>query len=451
MYRRIAAITVTSLLLVAATASSAFAWANGGDNGNGYGTHDWLLEHAITLAGGNGDWVDVKTALLASDDPDSQGTSTYLHTYMEYGRAQGGPQQVADVYYKLVQAYQAGNYTEASRQLGVMSHYYSDITQPYHTDTRGTSSVNSRHYNYEVDVSAITRRYSDSTGWLTNRSRKTVTDVRRNAVSAALYARTKYVNLDASYKYHGAVKGYAYTATGYVLNRAVNDLADIIATVPSGQGLAEAPATMSQKMMKMTYYYPRRGSNFNADKICSQVYCYDAEGKPMRAVAVTFTWPFADGEKSYVAYTDANGYAYNWQAPGTGISLMQRRTLSARTVASGETATSTTWYMPTPVLATGTSGVKTTVSNSRPKRGTNVKAWTRFRDTNGNPVSGLPVTFKWYFKTKTITVKAVTNANGYAYTTRNIGQASKGYRVYVKGLAYSGRYERYSRASFIPQ
>ncbi len=460
MFRKVAAIALTTLTLAALAATPAFGWGNGGEGdgqvGDGYATHDWVLDHAINMAAKSGadtSWINVDVALQASDDPDyrSTQTSTYLHTYMEYGAAQGGPQTVADEYYKLMAAYRNGDYVTASRHLGVMSHYYSDITQPYHTDTRGASGLNGRHNPYEIDVSDLTRSYGQSTGWLDTWNRKDVTDVRASAVSAALYARSKYPALDASYRAHNSrVEGAARDITGYVLNRATNDLADIVAAIPAGKGLAQPPATMRQKMMKMTYYYPRRGSSFSTDKICSQTYCYDANGNPMRGVAVTFSWPFATGTKSYVAYTDANGLAYNWQAPGTGVPLMRRRTMTARSHASGGVATSATWYMPTPVLATAKAGVKTTIPNNRPKRNTRVKAYTRFRDTKGNAVAGLPVTFKWYFKSNTVTTKTVTNSKGYAYTSMNIGSAAKGHRVYVKGMTYSGRYSRSSRASFIP-
>jgi hypothetical protein len=286
--------------------------------------------------------------------------------------------------------------------------------------------------------------------WLNSLGRKDVTDVRQRAVAAARYARSKYSDLDASYKNYGMSSShYAYTATGYVLNQAVNDLTDIIQAVPQGEGLSKTPATMQHNMYKMTYHYPRRGTGSD-DRIRTQVSCFDAAGRPMEGVAVTFTWPFAGGPKSYIAYTDSSGLAYMWEAPGVDIPLMQKRTLSAKTVQSSVVATSSTWYVPTPVLADSSSGLRTTLSNTRPKRYSVVKAATRVRDTAGRPVVGLPVTYRWYFKSRTIKVTTTTNANGYAYSSLNIGGSAKGYRVYVKTRVYSGRHTRNSNPSFIP-
>jgi hypothetical protein len=172
----------------------------------------------------------------------------------------------------------------------------------------------------------------------------------------------------------------------------------------------------------------------------------------MRGLAVTFSWPLSTGIKSVVAYTDGNGLAYNWQAPGTGVSLMKKRMVTATTVQSNVEVQSSTWYMPTPVLAYSTPGMKTSVSNTRPKRGTTVKAWTRVRDTAGKPVAGLPVTFTWYFKSSAVRVTAITNSKGYAYSSKYISpRTAKGYRIHVKARTYSGRQTRNSAASFVPQ
>ncbi len=58
---------------------------------NGYGTHDWVLDNAIRMAGEKGEWVDSRTALLASDDPDSYGTNNYYHLFRD--RASRGAQR----------------------------------------------------------------------------------------------------------------------------------------------------------------------------------------------------------------------------------------------------------------------------------------------------------------------------------------------------------------------
>jgi len=58
-------------MLLAAMSGSVFAWANGGDGGNGFGTHDWIITSAMKVFGDSPPaWFEVETALLASDDPD---------------------------------------------------------------------------------------------------------------------------------------------------------------------------------------------------------------------------------------------------------------------------------------------------------------------------------------------------------------------------------------------
>jgi hypothetical protein len=455
MLRRTAGFTATALVFLVLAAVPAFGWGNGPSDGNGYGTHDWALHHAITMAGQDASWVDVDIALLATDDPDYGATATdgRFHAYKNgtAGLYQGGPAAAAEEYYKLVTDFNKGDYAEASRHLGIMSHYYTDICEPYHTDIRGSISVNSRHLPFEIRVSELTGTYGSRAGWLQSLGRRNVTDVRERAVSAALYARSKYSGLDSSYKSgHLAPGTYAYNSTGYVLNRAVNDLADIIRAVPQGEGVARPPAVMKHRMQKMTYYYPRKGTN-TSDMVRTEVTCYDAAGNPMRAVPVTFTWPLASGPKTYVAYTNLHGMAYSWQAPGYGIPLMKKRTVAAKTTQSSGVATSTTWYMPTPRLAYSTPGMKTGVSSARPKRYTTVRAWTRIRDTAGKPVVGLPVTYYWCFRSRTVKAIAITNSKGYAYSSQSIGGSAKGRTVYVKTKAYSGRQTRNSYTRFVPQ
>ena len=453
MYRRAAIFATTVVAILVLSASSAFGWGNGGDDGDGYGTHDWLLDHAIEMLGEDASWVDVPTALLATDDPDKGDTETprEWHAYKNSGAHQGGPQATAEEYYQVVKAYNEGDFVEASRHLGLMSHYFTDSANPYHADIRGTVSRNPRHFDYEVEVSRMTKDRGDMTTWLSVKSREQVADVRNETIEAALYARAKFAKLDYSYKANGKVAGYAYTATGLLLNRSANDLADIIAGVPTGRGVTEPPASMKQRMNKMTYKYPRRGTA-KSDSIRSDVYCYDEDGKPMRGVPVTFSWPLASGTKSVLAYTDANGLAYTWQAPGTGIALMTWRTVSTKTKASGKAATSATQYMPTPELAYSKAGLSSIVSKKRPRRGTKVRVRTRVRSKAGKPVAGLKITFSWCFKGKTVRASAVTNSNGYAYSTQRVPRnVPKGRRVYVKSKTYAGRHTRDTRTVFVPR
>jgi hypothetical protein len=235
-----------------------------------------------------------------------------------------------------------------------------------------------------------------------------------------------------------------------VLTRASYDLADIVRTIPTAAGVAQAPKTIKASMYK---YYPAQNS-----KVCVYATCLNASGKPIEAAAVDITVPLKSGARTYRVYTDAKGVAYQWVTIDA-MPLMTKATVlvtsKAASSVSAEVAAltppSTTWFMPTPVLADGSAGIKTKVSSYTPKRYTNVTASTVIRDRSGKPVVGLPVTFTWKFKSVTMTHYVVTDASGVARVTRNIGGATKGYRVYVKAQTMSGGISRSSTATFIPK
>jgi hypothetical protein len=69
--RRPFASLVLIVLLVASVATPVLGWGNGGNLGNAYGTHDWIIGQAIKVFGEEPPaWFDLDAALLASDDPD---------------------------------------------------------------------------------------------------------------------------------------------------------------------------------------------------------------------------------------------------------------------------------------------------------------------------------------------------------------------------------------------
>ncbi len=463
MIRRASCVVVLVALLVFGGAVSATAWNNGGDDGNGYGSHDWILERAIRIAASDASWVNVPVALRASDDPDSarayldpDGPERFWHVYKEAGPARGAAHQVAVEFEALMDAYEAGDYRTASVRLGVLSHYFSDVAQPFHTVTdkrtaypdAGDPSIEEWHSRYEDVIGWDMYRYSDSGDLVIARDRAPVADVRAATVAVAAYARERYPTLlpalAASWGRAGSdpvVRG----VTREVMTRSVNDLADIIAGVPRGRGRAARPATVRRSMLNPRYYYPRIGQNVGL-----QVTCVDGAGRPIEGARVEYVWPAAGGEVRDVAYTDAAGVALDWQVIDTGRE-MARLPVTATTALGPVSLTCTTTIMQTPVLADGTAGVRTTLSTSAPRRGDTVRARTVFRDVSGRPVAGLPVTFTWYFKSGAVRMKTLTDATGAARVSRAIGQVTRGYRVYVKAEAFSGGHLRSSRASFVPK
>jgi len=436
-------------LVMGAGASSAHGWANGADlNGDGigddgYGTHDWIVERAIDLAGTSASWVDTETAILASDDPDQEKalTSSYLHVFKPLGRARGAPQAVADEYHLLMKAYRAGDLQEASRHLGRLSHFYADINQPYHT--LAVADTNGLHYEYEVAVGAMTRTYKHNPDLLTPRPRRRVDDVRAATISAALFAREKYASLADSYAASWDVtSGEPRAITGELLSRAVNDLADIITAVELGEGLAVEPASIDSEVSKQ---WPALNQT-----IRTAARVTDADGRPIEGAPVTLSWQIGSIVETVTVYSHKDGVGYWWKSIGQ-TPLMRKHYAKAMSWTNDVVREDKAWYVPSPRLGSGTKGVKTTLSTRKPKRNTVVRAKTTFKSASGKPVKGLKVTFTWQFKSVTRKTSTYTNASGNAYSSMNIGKAKKGYAVRVRGQAQSGGQTRSSSITFTPR
>ena len=221
-------------------------WANGDNSGNGFGTHDWIITEAKRLADADGaGWLDLNAALLACDDPDMVLHDTYHHVYDVWGDTYGdAPDQIATVYANIQAAYEAGDITGASQQFGLLAHYYGDICNPLHTDQ--DASEDAIHSAYEDYVETLTDAAGENRAWVVADGLVPISDVRASAVSAATGAHEDYAALLTAWSSEprdiAAVN--AITQTG--VNRAANDLADILNTledVPPSTG----PATIEDQ------------------------------------------------------------------------------------------------------------------------------------------------------------------------------------------------------------
>ncbi|HET6350579.1 MAG TPA: zinc dependent phospholipase C family protein [Coriobacteriia bacterium] len=445
MSRKIKMATLIVIAVALLLPSTAFAWSNGpavgGVTGNGFGTHDWILDNAIKTAGQGGTWLDYNAALLASDDPDTQSTDSAWHLFRDKGISRGAPYAVGTLYEQAVEAYRAGDVAKASRCIGLLSHYYADVLEPFHT-TYDAIDHESAHLSYELAVDDYTRHAGDKQSWNVSRGTQPVSDIRAQTVAAAKFARSKYPDLLSAYGSGGSVNSSVSQITGAVLSRASNDLADIIASVPSAAGVAPAPTAIGVQMSRYNV-----AQNAKAGAL---VQVRNDNGAPMEGVGVLLTWQVAGGTKQVLAYTDSSGYAQYYQNVGA-LPLMQPRILTATASSGGATVAATTTYCATPRLKTGRAGVRTSVSTHHPARGTAVKASTKCISASGKPVAGLKVAFHWAFKGGEKLTYGVTNAKGIARTSLNIRQAPKGYRVKVIGRVESGGSKRSSTATFVPK
>lgn len=413
----------------------AMAWSNGPNDGNGYGTHDWVIDEALDMV--NAPWVVRDVALAASDDPDMVFVDVVNHLFRPTGGGRGGPQQVADRYYDMVTAYQAGNYNEASKQLGWLSHYFTDLAVVYHVDLKeGDATESDEHLDYELDVDSYHREQGNVSSWITSRTRLPITDIRQYTLDYAVGIRPTYASLRSAYKANG-LTGTALTLTKQNLSAAVNGLADIIAMVPSGQGIS-GPGVVTATARKV-YVSNNIGVAVYAD-------CTNAAGKPVEGVRVEFRWPLRAGTLVETAITDAEGRATSWVELGNEV-LGREIIVTTKVVSGGQVASDTAVIIPTDVI----DYIKTAVSNYTPLQNTQVTAHVVCLNAAGKPIAGLPVTFIWTHPAGTVTGTATTDLFGVARHRRNIGASAAEQVVQVQAAVEAGNTIRNSYATFVPK
>ena len=228
LFLAVAAIA-TCIPLVAA--APALAWSNGGSKVNAFGTHDWVINEAARLAG-NPKWLSKTVAYRASDDPDTVLGDWSNHAYDEWGDCEGqAPQKVAGLFGKTATAYKAKNYADASKQFGLLAHYYADICNPLHTDA-ASADERKMHSTYETRVNSLTNGLGENRKWIVSDGYQRVVKADSKTILAARFVHPRYSRLVRDYRKYGYNSWVAGT-TRVALNRAVNDLADIIRSVPS--------------------------------------------------------------------------------------------------------------------------------------------------------------------------------------------------------------------------
>ena len=123
---------------------------------------------------------------------------TYYHVYDVWGSAYGdAPKKVAEYYAKALTARKAGDWTAASRYVGLMAHYYADICNPIHTDQ--TDAEDRMHSSYETAAQKYTDAKGENAGWVTFDGYQATTDV-------VAFTRTTATASHRSYS--ALVKGY---------------------------------------------------------------------------------------------------------------------------------------------------------------------------------------------------------------------------------------------------
>ena len=138
--------------------------------------------------------------MLATDDPDTVFRDGKDHVYDRWGKSKGGhaERKVAAYYKRAVASLAAGNVTAASRELGLLSHYYADVNNPLNTDN--AAAERRLHSRYDAAVEARLNAVGKNRAWVRYDGYEHVSDPSWATVSSARSAHASYKSLLAKYK-----------------------------------------------------------------------------------------------------------------------------------------------------------------------------------------------------------------------------------------------------------
>ncbi len=453
---RFAAALLAVAVLVPAIPGSAQAWAHGFD---GYGTHDWFIDQAMRVLDGRvDDWFDPAIARLSSDDPD---VYRHLglpadHVYREVGIRGGAVQRASDHYSAALAHYREGaaarlagdqsaaraGFDRASHEIGLLSHYLTDLLQPYHSAYAGLNKT-TLHGAYERLVAPVTRRASDSPAWHNpSRSVSQIANIRTTVAAAAAYSRSKFAALHAEMKASPSrFTTRSRDITGRLLRRGAQDLANIVWSVSKGVGESPDVANLTARIK---YVGVASREPYQAVFVTAS----DDRGRPIEGLEVAVTWPLADGSTETVyRWTDPTGFT-KYITPMDGGPLMTRRNVVVTAAGTpGSPRTAATWFMVTRPLADGTAGFRTVVADATVAPGETALVTSIARDGKGRAMAGLLVTWTWKVGTKTIRMKGLTDAYGRARATMLVTADMPTTRITVSAHVQAASRNRYSSTS----
>jgi hypothetical protein len=213
-------------------------WSNGAQQGNGFGTHDWILSEANRLAVDGGvQWLDWAVAQPVTDDPDMVLHDTYHHVYDIWGSTYGdAPTRVQELYDETVAALRAGDRATASADFGLLSHYYSDICEPLHTDQ--SLPEEAMHDNYEQQAQTYTDEPGENSKWVVADGLQYVPDATLKTQEAAILAHESFAPLVSEYNANRRGPDVMAT-TEKSLDQAANGLADLMYSIARDAQVAD--------------------------------------------------------------------------------------------------------------------------------------------------------------------------------------------------------------------
>ena len=423
-------------------ATPAKAWANGG--GDGYGTHDWIVDQAVKVLNGRADaWFNAGIARLASDDPDTQEPASLSvdHVYNGQGRRGGAIDRISYEFDQASASYARGDYDDASYHIGLLAHFYGDILQPFHT-ARAAIGKKTAHHKYELLVNDKTRHPGDASSWASSRRTvSTFSNIRTEAIAAAAYSRKYFAPLYASFvKNESTLNATVRDITGKVMRRATGDLADVIWSISQGKGAAPAVGSLklSVKWVGVRSGYPQQAVFVTAK---------DVNGRPIEGLKVTVAWPTTNGTRHEILFTDGHGFQKRLGPVGTSPRLRQLA-VTATTTVRGVVTTATGWWAITPALRSGAKGFRTVVNDKTVVAGQVVTVTSVAHDTKGRPIPNLLVAWTWNFNGKKVHTRAVTDARGRASSSQLITTSTTMKTITVTAHTQAASHNRYVYVSF---
>jgi len=272
--KKAASALIVGLLIACFIAGSArvSGWSNGGysaEPGNpDYGTHDWIAEHAL-------EWLppeekqfllDNKAVYLYGTElpdngqaSDGIGDTTKHHVYyLADGSVQDdfAADRAEEEYVKGVAAYNAENFSEAAKQLGIVTHYIADMAVFGHVMGASTAwGAETHHSDYENYVQTRTNSYVDDFDSFL------VFDGSLSALSAydAVVTLANDTTFDADGQYTCVWMDQHYDWSdpefkdrcGESLNLAVNMVADVLHSFYTEAVIPEFPSTFALALLML--------------------------------------------------------------------------------------------------------------------------------------------------------------------------------------------------------
>lgn len=219
----------------------ASAWSEGNPP-EGVGTHDWIISAAKVVADsnrpGSAGWLDFDVAQSFSHYPDEVYKDSNNHAYDVWGllRLGNAPNTVKSHWTLAVRALQVGDTWTASKEVGLMAHYFDDICNPWHTTYEFSNlTVQTKYHSvYENDV------LGHEPATVTPDGYQTVTDAATATKNAATFSHNYYTVLASAYIKYGTA-GYHSSptidsTTKMLLGKAANGLADLITSIQIAAG-----------------------------------------------------------------------------------------------------------------------------------------------------------------------------------------------------------------------